>query len=51
MFLDQSVKLEMCMVVMTSMSGLSTNRTSRRMDVDVKEMDVRIVVEFIKGEL
>jgi hypothetical protein len=32
------------------MSGLSINRTSRRMDADVKEMDV-IVVEFIKGEL
>jgi hypothetical protein len=33
------------------MSGLSISRTSRRMDEDVKEMDVRIVVEFIKAEL
>jgi hypothetical protein len=32
------------------MSGLSINRTSRRMDVDVKEMDF-IVAEFINGKL
>jgi hypothetical protein len=32
------------------MSGLSIDRSSRRMDVDVKEMDV-IVAEFINGKL
>jgi hypothetical protein len=32
------------------MSGLSINRTSRRMDEDVKEMDF-IVAEFIIGKL
>jgi hypothetical protein len=32
------------------MSGLSIDRSSREVEVDVKEMDV-IVAEFVNGEL
>jgi hypothetical protein len=36
--------------VLTRMSGLSIDRSSRGMNVEVKEMDV-IVAEFVHGKL